>query len=194
MPTYIKGEKVANATSYELHEKVGGSYNKLAEKNEINFEVSALGLAVGTHTFAVKAKAEGYADSEYSNALVYTVEANLNPVIDEIFNNMAWTIGKTPGAEQPGLYVTDARYVCMDVPYNTNGETISINNPNTNLYQCNVNICNADGSFNRYDVNQLSSATWTMSGNIRLCMKFKDNRNMTEELWQTMKAEIIAAN
>lgn len=71
MPTYIKGEKVANATSYELHEKVGGSYNKLAEKNEINFEVSALGLAAGDHALVVKAKADGYEDSDYSNEVVY---------------------------------------------------------------------------------------------------------------------------
>ncbi len=71
MPTYIKGEKVANATSYELHEKVGDSYNKLAEKNEIDFEVSAIELTKGNHTLVVKAQADGYEDSDYSNEVVY---------------------------------------------------------------------------------------------------------------------------
>jgi hypothetical protein len=64
----------------------------------------------------------------------------------------------------------------------------------TSLYQCNIGFCDENGAHTEYDVTQLSNATWTMSGNIRLCMKFADNRNMTEELWQTMKADIIAAN
>lgn len=71
MPTYIKGEPVANATSYELYEKASGNYNKLAENTEINFEVSALGLGGGSHTLVVKAKAAGYDDSDYSNEVVY---------------------------------------------------------------------------------------------------------------------------
>ena len=76
MSVYVKGNTVANATSYELLEKTaGGAYNHIAEKNEINFEVSALGLAEGDHTLVVKAKASGYEDSNYSNEVVYTVES-----------------------------------------------------------------------------------------------------------------------
>lgn len=75
--TYIKGNAVANATSYELFEKAsGGTYNSLASKNEINFELDGLGLAEGDHTLVVKAKASGYEDSDYSNEVVYTVEDN----------------------------------------------------------------------------------------------------------------------
>lgn len=73
MPTYIKGEPVANATLYELYKKSSGNYDKLAENTEINFEVSALGLAGGNHTLVVKAKASGYEDSDYSNEVVYSV-------------------------------------------------------------------------------------------------------------------------
>lgn len=71
MPTYIKGEPVANATLYELYKKSSGNYDKLAENTEINFEVSTLGLSAGNHTLVVKAKASGYEDSDYSNEVVY---------------------------------------------------------------------------------------------------------------------------
>lgn len=74
--TYIKGNAVANATSYELNEKNGdGTYTPLETKNEINFELDALGLADGDHTLVVKAKADGYEDSDYSNEVVYTAES-----------------------------------------------------------------------------------------------------------------------
>lgn len=73
MASYIKGDAVANATSYELAEKLSsGEYTKLAENSEINFNVSDLGLSVGDHTLVVKAKATGYEDSDYSNEVKYT--------------------------------------------------------------------------------------------------------------------------
>lgn len=75
MATFVKGNAVTNAKSYELLEKVNGDYNSLAEANEINFEVSALDLAAGDHTFVVKAKADGYEDSDFSNEVVYNVPA-----------------------------------------------------------------------------------------------------------------------
>lgn len=71
--TYVKGDAVENATSYELHEKASdGTYSKLAEHNAIDFEVSALGLEEGEHTLVVRATAEGYENSDYSNEVVYT--------------------------------------------------------------------------------------------------------------------------
>ncbi|WP_407453572.1 hypothetical protein [Methanobrevibacter sp.] len=73
MPTYIKGNNVANATKYKLFKKASGQYTQLAEKNEINFEVSSLGLATGDHVLVVKATGDGYEDSEYSNEVTYTV-------------------------------------------------------------------------------------------------------------------------
>lgn len=48
------------------------TYAYLAENSEINFEVSALGLETGDHTLVVKAVAEGYEDSDWSNEIVYT--------------------------------------------------------------------------------------------------------------------------
>lgn len=75
MATYVKGDAVPNATSYELAEKSSvGEYTKLAENSEINFNVSALGLSVGDHALVVKAKATGYEDSDYSNEVKYTQE------------------------------------------------------------------------------------------------------------------------
>lgn len=74
MATFVKGDAVADATNYELLEKTAeGAYTSLAEKNEINFEVSALGLAAGNHTLVVRAKAEGYENSDYSNEVIYLV-------------------------------------------------------------------------------------------------------------------------
>lgn len=71
MATFVKGDAVPNATSYELFENVDGTYTSLATASEINFEVSAMGLAEGLHYLVVKAKAEGYSDSDYSNEVVY---------------------------------------------------------------------------------------------------------------------------
>lgn len=71
MAVYIKGDPVENATSYNLFEKNGSEYTKLAEASEIDFEVSALGLAAGDHTLVVRASASDYTDSDYSNEVVY---------------------------------------------------------------------------------------------------------------------------
>lgn len=75
MAVYIKGNPVANATSYKLLEKNGSNYTNLAEASEINFEVSALGLNAGEHILVVRASASGYADSDYSNEVTYTIES-----------------------------------------------------------------------------------------------------------------------
>ena len=76
MATYVKGDAVANATSYELFEKVGDAYNSLATASEINFEVSAMDFEAGDHVLVVKAHADGYESSEYSNAVTYNVVPN----------------------------------------------------------------------------------------------------------------------
>ena len=77
MATYIKGDAVVNATSYELAEKNSdGTYTQLdTNTDEINFDLDELGLASGTHTLVVKAVGDGvtYEDSDYSNEVVYTV-------------------------------------------------------------------------------------------------------------------------
>ena len=76
MATYVKGNPVANATSYELLEKVGDTYNSLKTGSEINFNLDELSLAGGQHTLVVKAKADGYEDSDYSNEVIYAVEGS----------------------------------------------------------------------------------------------------------------------
>lgn len=69
---YIQGDPVANATSYELYAKEADDLTLLATKNEINFNLDELNLSAGIYTLVVKAKANGYRDSEYSNEVVYT--------------------------------------------------------------------------------------------------------------------------
>ena len=39
----------------------------------LNFDLSTLNLATGAHMLVVKAKADGYEDSDYSNTVTYTV-------------------------------------------------------------------------------------------------------------------------
>lgn len=76
MATFIKGNAIENATNYVLMEKkANGVYNSLAENNELNFELSTLGLAPGEHTLVVKAKAHFYENSNPSNEVVYTAIA-----------------------------------------------------------------------------------------------------------------------
>lgn len=75
MATFIKGNAVENATSYVLMEKTAnGVYNSLAESNELNFELSTLGLNPGEHTLVVKAKAHFYDSSNPSNEVVYVAD------------------------------------------------------------------------------------------------------------------------
>lgn len=62
--------KVPNATF--INAALPDYYLKINEKSTIDFEVSAMGLEAGTHTLAVKAMADGYDDSDYSNEVTYT--------------------------------------------------------------------------------------------------------------------------
>ena len=111
MSTFIKGDAVANATSYELLEKTAeGAYNSLAEKNEINFELDTMGFAEGDHTLVVKAKASGYEDSNYSNEVVYTVESE--GWVD-ITDQFVFTVGGMLNAND-GKYSTYAGWAATE--------------------------------------------------------------------------------
>ena len=71
--TYIRGNDVPNATSYELFERTGDAYNSLATAEHISFEVSAMGLEEGDHYLVVKAHADGYESSDFSNEVFFNV-------------------------------------------------------------------------------------------------------------------------
>ena len=77
MAKYIKGEAVANATSYTLHNK-NNNYEQLAIQTEnvsngISFDLDALSLAEGNYSLVVKAHSNGYEDSDYSNEVPYSI-------------------------------------------------------------------------------------------------------------------------
>ena len=121
MATYVKGDAVANATSYELLEKSGTTYNSLATGEEINFEVSALGLAAGDHVLVVKAKADGYTDSPYSNEVTYNVPAaaagtllNLNFVDNTVQDYIDSGILSLENSTADSLTYDDNGLVCND--------------------------------------------------------------------------------
>ena len=73
----IKGANVADATAYELYEKVGTTYTLKTTGSSINFDLATMGLSLGEHTFVVKATATGFTPSDYSNEVVYTQYATL---------------------------------------------------------------------------------------------------------------------
>ena len=73
----IKGANVADASAYELYEKIGTQYTLKTTGSSINFDLATLNLSVGEHTFVVRATATGYTPSEYSNEVVYTQYATL---------------------------------------------------------------------------------------------------------------------
>lgn len=73
----IKGANVADASAYELYEKIGTQYTLKTTGSSINFDLETLGLSLGEHTFVVRATATGYTPSDYSNEVVYTQYATL---------------------------------------------------------------------------------------------------------------------
>lgn len=78
MAKHVQGSAVANATSYKLYENISGNYTEKATQSSggaIDFDLSTISFAAGTHQLAVKAFASGYLDSAYSNLVSYIVEA-----------------------------------------------------------------------------------------------------------------------
>lgn len=87
---FVRGVAVENAEEYELAEKYSdGTYSEpLATANEINFEVSAMGLAVGEHSLVVRATttAEGFENSDYSDPVTYTADGNVTYTVTAVPN------------------------------------------------------------------------------------------------------------
>lgn len=111
MATYVKGDSVANATSYELAEKSGSDYKTLTTGSEIDFDLSALSFTEGSHTLVVKAKASGYADSAWSNEVTYTVSADGDSGDDSGDDDSGSSGGTTTvNAIEPTTYTLAAGY------------------------------------------------------------------------------------
>lgn len=53
---------------------ISDSYTLKATSSTLYFDLTTLGLSAGSHVFVVKAKADGYLDSDYSNEVIYTVQ------------------------------------------------------------------------------------------------------------------------
>lgn len=70
---------VANATSYDVYVDGTMKTNVASVPNTTTLDLSTLSdIADGTHTVKVKAKADGYIDSEFSNEVSYTKETVLS--------------------------------------------------------------------------------------------------------------------
>lgn len=149
MSTYVKGDAVANATSYELLEKTAeGAYTSLAEASEINFELDALSLEAGDHTLVVKAKADGYEDSDASNEVVYTVE--------EAEEEAEWEIYSADGV---ATVASDENGIPTVTGTSTKA-TVLMKNTNSNFSFTSPVASTTDGGkmvvFGRYDSNVLA--------------------------------------
>lgn len=158
----IKGNAVKNATAYELVEKADGEYISKGTNTECRFDTDELDLADGDHTFVVKAKAEGFNDSPYSNEVVVSVAAKAQYYIRfsesaaDSFNSLGMT------AEMDGV-ATDivgatAYYcnTCRISGYSRYGATVS--------GDCSVES-DGDGSTNP-NLNDFSYAIITLNGNV----------------------------
>lgn len=103
MATHVKGNTVANATSYELAEKSGETYSTLKTKSELDFDLSELSFSDGDHTLVVRAKADGYTTSDWSNELTYTVgesgDDGGDDTPDITINIEQGSIGSSAGAD-----------------------------------------------------------------------------------------------
>lgn len=74
MSIYIKGQPIENAQTYTLYSVNGDVYTQVGSpQTELNFNISALGLSAGDYKFAVRASAEGYQVSNYSNIITVTI-------------------------------------------------------------------------------------------------------------------------
>lgn len=112
MATFIKGNAVANATSYELLEKAGdGSYSSVANNTEINFELEPLNLAAGDHTLVVKAKADGYEDSDYSNEVVFTVPLGAYWISEKLTGEQVGSGSASSMLNTQYFYIDDETYL-----------------------------------------------------------------------------------
>jgi hypothetical protein len=69
----IKGSAIPGATSYALYEKKNSLYNMLAVSDAINFNLGKFNLSEGTHKLVIRARAEDYEVSDYSNEVSYSV-------------------------------------------------------------------------------------------------------------------------
>lgn len=75
----ITGDLVPNAEYYQLYEKIGTEYVLVRTQGNLEFDLNEVVNepghdSPGDYTFVVKACAEGYESSDYSNEVIYTVK------------------------------------------------------------------------------------------------------------------------
>lgn len=109
MAYYIQGNGVANATSNTLYKKTYSYDNikgTIAEDrsvtgNNIKFNLKNSNLTDGIYSFLVKAKADGYTDSDYSNLISVVVDGSITAEINLLEPEaiiMGQRVNRTTGA------------------------------------------------------------------------------------------------
>lgn len=125
MAKHVQGSAVANATSYKLYENIGGNYTEKATQpsgGAIDFDLSTISFAAGTHQLAVKAFASGYLDSAYSNLVNYIVEATQPdepevPDVPETPTESVWYINMLDEVVADGKDLTKSTWMTTSTTY-----------------------------------------------------------------------------
>ena len=142
MSLYVKGDNIANATSYALKNKQG----TLETKNSINFNLDTLSLSEGVNELTVHATASGYTDSDDSNT-EYVLNAPLKP--DEINLQTYFNYSAADGSIISAGTTHHAIYIYENL---TPGRTIRVTGYVPGLATMFIlGYYNTDGTFIKYE-------------------------------------------
>ena len=170
---------VANATSYDVYVDGTMKTNVASAPNTTTFDLSTLSdIADGAHTVKVKAKADGYIDSEFSNEVSYTKApagyevvlnlrnttsyyAHVRVEVDGVLK-VKWDID----SNQTSLgSVTDGEGNKLSVPVTLHGSTISLSGSMGSALKVEQNIDSDYSSPSTYDDADFFNPVYTVKNN-----------------------------
>lgn len=170
---------VANATSYDVYVDGTLKTNVASVPNTTTFDLSTLSdIADGAHTVKVKAKADGYIDSEFSNEVSYTKVAPGFDVVLKLQNTTSYYAHVRVNVDgvrkvnwdiengQTGLgAVTDAGGNTLSVPITLRGSKISLSGSMGSALRVEQNIDPNYSSPSTYDDAEFFNPEYTVKNN-----------------------------
>ena len=170
---------VANATSYDVYVDGTLKTNVASVPNTTTFDLSTLSdIADGAHTVKVKAKADGYIDSEFSNEVSYTKVAPGFDVVLKLQNTTSYYAHVRVNVDgvrkvnwdiennQTDLgAVTDADGNTLSVPITLRGSKISLSGSMGSALRVEQNIDPNYSSPSTYDDAEFFSPEYTVKNN-----------------------------
>lgn len=149
------GTDVTNATLIAWLEA-----NAVQQSISTIFDLSSLSLSLGAHSIKVKAKAQGYRDSDFSNTVTYNVYQQLTTPIAVISGNRL-SVSAVPHANAFEVYANDVLQTTRPFTLGTNFNLDTLNLP-TGTYTIKARcIDNTVGSY--YTPSEMTTAgTYTV--------------------------------